>query len=95
MRTLKLMPDYFCFPLWEADPGEVGNVDPAGLPISQALRDRLLQWAGAFDAMLDMSDPAASRIAPEVAQAFEREGAALAQALRDELGPGFAITTRF
>lgn len=60
MRVLKLMADYGCFPLWEASPGEVGNVDPRSLPISDQLKERLYNWAESYDAILNMADPASS-----------------------------------
>jgi hypothetical protein len=57
MRTIKVMADYQCFPLWEASPGEVGNIDPDDLPISHILKERLAAWARAFDATLSMDYP--------------------------------------
>lgn len=38
MKTIKLMADYDCFPLWKSSPGEVGNIDPEDLPISYDLK---------------------------------------------------------
>lgn len=58
MRVIKLMADYQCFPLWEASPGAVGNIDPKDLPISLSLQRELMVWAEKFDATLNMQDPA-------------------------------------
>ena len=88
MRTIKLMADYRCWPLWEA--GE--NIDPASLPLSGALQARLLAWAEAFEAGFDWDDPAASPpMAPDALAAFEEEEERLVEDLARELGPGWRI----
>lgn len=93
MRTLKLMADYDCWPLWEASPDVIGNVDPGGLPISQRLKDRLSLWAADYDATLDRGDPRQSGfLTPEDEVAFSARGAALAADLQAELGPTFQVT---
>ena len=87
------MADYQCHPLWDMSPGEYGDVNPDDLPISQNLKARLSAWARAFDATLNMADPVESGFESEEAEAeFKREGYRLAEQLRIELGPGFAIT---
>ncbi|HRD27731.1 MAG TPA: hypothetical protein PLO65_05470 [Caulobacter sp.] len=92
MRSLRLMADYQCFPLWEASPGLVGNVDPATLPLSADLRADLLAWAAAFDATLDLDDPARSGFTEAASRArFRLEGESLGQRLREELGPGWPV----
>lgn len=93
MRAIKVMADYQCFPLWEASPGEVGNIDPESLPISQGLKARLHAWARAFDATLNMDYPPDSGFESDEAEAeFKREGYHLAEQLKRELGPEFTIT---
>ncbi|OJA61585.1 hypothetical protein BGV68_04545 [Burkholderia ubonensis] len=95
MRTIKLMADYQCFPLWEAAPGEVGNIDPKDLPISLALRDALTAWAAKFDATLNMDDPVNSGFgSDEEADKFRKEGAVLARRLQDELGAAYRVTKK-
>lgn len=92
MRTLRLMADYQCFPLWEASPGVIGNVDPAELPISGALCADLHAWAADFDAVLNMDDPARSAFPDAEAEArFRSQGEALGQRLRAELGEAYAV----
>ena len=92
-RSLKVMADYGCFPIWEADPGRVGNVDPSSLPIGEPLCAALLSWAAVFDATLDRSDPTRSGFpAPSARAAWLRQGSRLAEALQQELGPGHSVT---
>ena len=92
-RRIRLMADYFCHPLWHNGGVEVGDIDPASLPISDALKNDLDAWARAFDSILDMDDPA-NKGGFESKQAcddFAACGALLAQRLRDELGVGWEI----
>ena len=92
MRSIKLMPDYCCFPLWEAVPGGSDNIDPGSLPISSALKRELEVWATAYDETLNMEDPAASGFATELEKhEFQRRGRELADRLRAELGSDFEI----
>ncbi len=88
MRTLKLMADYQCWPLWE----EGENLDPATLPLSAGLQARLTAWAEAFDASLDWDDPGHSPpMQPEVRAVFLAEARALAEDTARELGAGWRI----
>ena len=88
---LRVMADYDCWPLWNDD--DPDNVDPATLPISAALLDRLARWQQRFDDLLDRADPARSPgFATDYAEAaFEAEGRQLAEDLRRELGPGTPV----
>jgi len=89
------MADYQCFPLWEASPGAVGNIDPKDLPISSSLQQELMAWAAKFDATLNMDDPASSGFKSELeADEFRMNGEALAQRLRKELGSSYAVTKK-
>jgi len=95
MRTIKLMPDYQCFPLWEASPGQVGNIDPESLPISPDLRTQLLVWANTYDATLNVDDPACSGFQSNEAEVeFKRMGNELGERLRSELGPNFTVEVK-
>jgi hypothetical protein len=92
MRKIKLMADYDCFPLWEADAGRAGDLDPNVLPISQVLKERLLRWASTFDATLDRDDPRLSGFAtPAEKITFSTEGVVLGADLQEELGPTFHV----
>jgi hypothetical protein len=95
VRAIKLMADYDCWPLWEASPGVVGNIDPETLPISRGLKDRLARWAAEFDASLNRDDPANSPVyPPEELAAFSAEGRRLGEDLQAELGPDFHVIVR-
>jgi hypothetical protein len=95
MRVIKLMADYQCFPLWEASPGVVGNINPQDLPISSSLKQRLMNWSTKFDATLHMDDPVSSGFASEKATSeFRQEGEILAQCLQEELGTSYLVTKR-
>ena len=95
MRVLKLMPDYGCFPLWEASPGQVGNVDPQTLPISQSLKVDLARWAASYDKTLNADDPMNSGFeVEEDEERFKQEGRALGQRLQAELGLDWMIKVK-
>lgn len=81
------MADYHCHPLWEASPGEIGNIDPGSLPISSELRRDLVAWAHTYDDTLKVNDPAASGFPTDFAEAeFKQRGRELAERLQAELG---------
>ena len=89
-QKLKLMADYFSWPLWRL--GE-GDVDPATLPISAVLQDRLKAWADAYNAILNQDDPASSRFpSPEAERAWDEQGLALWRDLQHELGGDYTVT---
>lgn len=93
MRTIKLMADYHCFPLWEASSGEVGNIDPYTLPISDTLQSKLLIWALKYDATLNMDDPLNSGFpSSQAADSFKSEGIELVEQLRTELEDQYVVT---
>ncbi|MHC1710575.1 MAG: hypothetical protein AB9872_00230 [Solidesulfovibrio sp.] len=93
MRTIKLMADYQCYPLWEASPGVVGNINPGDLPISSSLQQMLIAWAEKFTATLNMDDPPSSGFESEQeASEFRQEGEVLAQCLQEELGASYVVT---
>ena len=90
-RRIKLLADYHCHPLWSPDDPE--NVDPAALPLTAETQAALRSWADAYDATLDLDDPASAGFAGDAERAaFDREGARLAEVLRHELGPAFEVS---
>jgi hypothetical protein len=92
VRTIKLMADYFCWPLWEASPGQIGNINPNELPISADLKDRLRLWAADYDATLMMDDPARSGFnTVDAKAAFIADSLRISADLKKELGPAFHI----
>lgn len=94
MKTIKLMADYGSFPLWKAS-GEVGNIDPSDLPLSQELRQLLANWARAFDQTLNDDYPPDSGFKSEADEVeFKQQAARLAEQLRKELGPEFEVAVQ-
>jgi hypothetical protein len=93
MRTLKLMADYECFPLWEMLDNGLDNVNPSELPLSDDLKNSLNIWSNKYDQTLNHDDPANSGFASEADEKqFEQEGEALLECLKKELGIEFRIT---
>lgn len=94
MKTIKLMADYGCFPLWKAS-GEVGNINPNDLPLSQELRQLLVDWSRAFDQTLNEDYPPDSGFKSEVDEIeFKQQATRLAERLREELGSEFEVIVR-
>ncbi len=92
MKSIKLMADYQCHPLWNMSPGEYGDIAPCELPISKELQLRLSKWAAMYDETLDADYPPNSGFrSEELELEFKREGERLAESLRGELGPDFSI----
>jgi hypothetical protein len=92
MRTIKLMADYQCSPLWENSPGRVGNISLDDLPLSKVLRIRLFDWACSFDETFNDSDPINSGFTDQGALSkFQLEGLELANLLQQELGENYSI----
>ncbi|MFK3974357.1 hypothetical protein ACI2KS_26905 [Pseudomonas sp. NPDC087358] len=93
MKTIKLMADYQCHPLWHDSMDEFGDIDPQDLPLSSELRARLAQWARDYDQTLNLDAPQDSGFKSEALEAeFTAEGHRLASCLREELGAGYVIT---
>ncbi|MFV8808600.1 hypothetical protein ACNSPD_00655 [Yersinia enterocolitica] len=95
MKTIKLMADYGCHPIWGTTPNDFGDISPNELPISIELQDSLKRWADRFEAILNMDDPASSRFkSTSEEKMFIADGYELAQRLRDELGSEYEIIYR-
>lgn len=90
-RTIKLMADYGCSPLWETG-AEGGNVPLEELPLRAELREALRAWADAYDRTLNEAYPPDSGFADTAEEdAFEAEGERIWRALRQELGAEFTV----
>jgi hypothetical protein len=87
LETIKLMPDYFCYPLWWENSDRIGNIDPASLALSAETIEGLNRWATRYDATLNTRDPANSSGFGDRAEKeeFDREGVRLWLQLRQEL----------
>lgn len=93
MRTLKLMADYGCYPLWEILPDGVRNINPKELSISPKLMTRLNEWADKYDQTLNWEEPTKSGFAPPNAEKnFRDEGMSILEELKAELNSLFEIT---
>lgn len=85
-RSLKLMADYECSPLWEQTETGMDNVDPEDLPIAQGLRDALNAWAQRYDDTLDRDDPRRSGFPNlEAEVVFNADGQTLLDGLKADL----------
>ena len=92
MKTIKLMADYECWPLWCGPAHDPGNINPSTLPLTGETRDRLRRWADAYDATLDPDDPASSDFPSDATrEAFEEEGVQLWHTLQVELGADYLV----
>ena len=91
-KTIKLMADYGCYPLWWVGSDVAGAVDPAELPLQPDTLQRLKQWSLVYDATLNQNYPPDSGFASKAdAQAFDREGMQLWRQLADELAPTYDV----
>jgi hypothetical protein len=92
MKKIKLMTDYFSWPLWHVGDGQAGDIDLNTLPISEGLIKRLSDWQDTYDAILNMDDPASSGFnSPEEEMLFEQEGKRLLKDLQEELGENYEV----
>jgi hypothetical protein len=86
------MAEYGCQVLWWDGGDQVGPIEPDDLPLSDQLKSRLLAWGQAYDAILNMDDPASSGFpSPQAQAAFTAEGQELLELLKQELGNGYAV----
>lgn len=91
-RSLKVMADYDCFPLWETDQSGLRNLNPKDLPISRELACSLMAWAIEYDQCFDNTDPKMSGFPTRrLHEEFVRKGWVLAASLQTELGSGWTI----
>jgi hypothetical protein len=91
-RYIKLMADYASWPLWHTGE-EVGNIDPATLPLSPKTSSLLEHWARMYDAQINLEDPrdALANTDELDADAFEHLGVTLWKRLREELAPTYEV----
>jgi hypothetical protein len=84
MKAVKVMADYDCMPIWAADDGAYGDMPPHILGLSSELEDALLDWQDAFDASLNVRDPANSHWTKERSDAHVAQGLDLARRVKQE-----------
>ena len=90
-RTIKLMWDYGCWPIWQFDGEIFDNISPESLPLSAAIKTRLEAWASVPEAKLDQNYPPDTIWLSEDRRVFETEGRALWKALQGELGASYYV----
>lgn len=92
METLKLMADYYCYPLWYASDGKFGDININNLPISETLKRELLEWADQYDSTLNQEYPPDSGFKTPIAEKkFKEKGEELAHRLQKELSGKYHI----
>lgn len=87
-RTLKLMPEYGCWPIWTDEPTEGFdyNIDPRTLGLSAPLCAALEVWADEHEATLNQDYPPDSDFpSPEARESFFARGRELFAQLQAEL----------
>lgn len=93
VKRIRLDVDYYCWPTWNVD--DVGDFDPATLPVSQETLDRLIKWQSTFDDTLDHDYPPDSKFSnEEAAQIWSRERTRLWVQLQRELGAEYEVFQR-
>lgn len=91
-KKIKLMTDYYCYPLWWMGGDCIGDIDPKILPLNQTTIASLERWQASYDAILDLEDPASAGFKTlQEEEAFEREGLRLWQVLQEELEPEYQV----
>ena len=95
IKRIKFMADYGCHPLWRADGIDVGNIDPRTIPLSEELIRELGLWIELLDGALDWDYPPDTVWPKNFWADFNERGKALAQRVRDELGPDVDIVEEF
>jgi hypothetical protein len=87
--------EWRCFPLWDvSDPEEIATpVDPAGLPLSPGLVERLNAWSDEWDRQLDWDDPGNTEWDEARLAELDDAGRALAREVAQAL-PGVEVTFR-
>ena len=91
-EIIRLMPDYYCWPLWWGDTHEPGDIDPKTLPLSDKTCSLLQKWADLFDATLNEDYPPNSSFVDHAERdAFVKMGHKIWKLLIHELSPEYEI----
>lgn len=95
MKKLRLVTDYFCYPVFHDDgtsSGEYGDIDPRTLPISEELAHDLIEWQSWFERGVDMNDPGNSKgMSAAESELFKKQGYDLLERLRGELSSEYEV----
>ena len=91
-RSIRVMADYGCHPLWDLGSSGPANLDPRTLPISADLVSSLWNWSQRYDHTLNQSNPRESRFpTPRDHVRFVNDGWLLSKQLAEELGEGWSV----
>ncbi|MGH3189113.1 MAG: hypothetical protein ACRDPY_37870 [Streptosporangiaceae bacterium] len=87
---LLLMADYLADPLWYRSSSGAGEcmVSLDRLPLSAELKSQLRAWAARYDALMDTGYEWSGRLEEA---AWDADGRALLEPLREELGRGYDV----
>jgi hypothetical protein len=95
MKTIKLMPDYGCNPLWWSG-DDYGEVDFNEIPISEKMKLKLNEWASKYDKTFDKNNPQHSGFDTQAQiDDFLTEGENLFSQLKKELGENYNLEKNF
>lgn len=96
MVKIRLMPDYFCYPIWGNSVGNIGNINPEELFLSSGLVNDLNKWASIYDETLNKNDPISSGFNSEYEkQLFISHGEELCNRMKEELGSEYIVEYNF
>jgi hypothetical protein len=97
VQTVRLFPEFRCYPIWILGvDGLWKNIPPTELPVTADLANELTQWSDRFDRLF-VSGPSSS-IGFESEQEDEEYfewGAALARRLEVELGTAYSVSYEY
>jgi len=83
-QAIKVMADYYAYPLWAMDDGVYGDFPPERLGLSNELTADLNTWAEAYASSLDLEQPGESLWSEDRHRAHDAEARALALRLARE-----------
>jgi len=90
---LKVMADYYCYPLWLIDQNDLKNISPESLLLDTKMIQQLYEWAGKYDSILDLNDPRNSGFpSPQAHRAFVDSGLQIAKELIKHIDATWSIT---
>ncbi|TCT18673.1 hypothetical protein EDC51_101397 [Bibersteinia trehalosi] len=93
MINLKFYPDFFCYSLWVLyDDGNVENIDPTNLPISNELKNDISTWGDKYNAIYDDYPPNSNFKSKKDETEFFIQGACLYNRLITELPSKYKVS---
>jgi hypothetical protein len=94
IKKIKLDVDWFGWPTWDLKHG--GDFDPAELPVSREILNRLSAWQSAFNATFNYEYPPDSAFSSDEARAeWYQEGIEIWLQLQQELGSNYEVYYSF